>query len=162
MVVVDGQGCVLPLQLSRLEAEVAAFQAQVLQPLHRVKGVTTAPPKAGRVWVSEQISAALSMELILRKSELDRSLPIEAIELIGVPEHPDSRGRVHYPSDGCVMLWPDQKRYPEARLIWGRPPVHASTLEASPNEKLAELKRRMDQPPEALVGARVDLRRRTS
>jgi len=161
-VVVDGQGYVLPLTLSNLESDLAAFQAQVLVPLHLVKGVTTAAPKAGKIWVSEQVSAALSMELILRKSELDRSLPIDAIELIGVPEHPDARGRVYYPSDGCVMLWPDQKRYPGARLIWGRPPVHASTLEASPNEKLAELKRRMDQPPEALVGARVDLRRRTS
>lgn len=157
---VDGDGVVLPLTVP--VAEVDDFQQRLLAPLRVVKGVRGNAPGAGRLWRSEQINAALSMESILRKSELDRALPISAVELVGVPEQPDSRGRVHYAADGCVLLWPDQRLYPGARLIWGRPPVHASTFEASPNDKLAELRRKLDQPPEALVGTRIDLRRRTS
>lgn len=160
LVAVDGQGVVLPLAVP--VADIESFQAQLVTPLRVIKGVKSTPPATGKAWRNEQISAALSMESILRKSEIDRAMPIVAVELIGVPEQPDSKGRVHYPADGCVMLWPDQQRYPGARLIWGRPPVHASTLEASPNDKLAELKKRLEQPPEALVGTRVDLRRRAS
>ena len=157
---VDGDAVVLPLAMP--VADLEAFQARLVTSLRVIKGVRTPPPAPGQPWRSEQINAALSMESILRRSELDRAFPIAVVELIGVPEQPDSRGRVHYAADGCVMLWPDQRAYPGARLIWGRPPVHASTLEASPNDKLAELRRKLDQPPEALVGTRIDLRRRAS
>lgn len=161
VVLVDGEGVVLPLGVNRATAELAAFKEQLVTPLRVVKGVRGMAPQPGQTWKSEQINAALSMEQILRKSEIDSALPIEAIELIGVPEHADTRGRVHYAADGCVMLWPDQLRFPESRLIWGRPPIHASTLEASPNEKLAELKKALDQP-DLLNKARVDLRRRVA
>lgn len=160
VVAVDGEGFVLPLAVSN--SDIAGFQDQLFVPLRLVKGVGSLAPEPGKPWRNEQINAALSMETILRKSELDRSIPIAAIELVGVPEQPDSRGRVHYSADGGVMLWPDQSLFPGARLIWGRPPVHASTLEASPNDKLNELKKKLEQPPEALVGTRIDLRRRVS
>lgn len=160
LVAVDGQARVLPLAVPA--AQLAEFQASLVTPLRVIKGVTGRAPTAGSPWVNEQIKAALSMESILRKSEIDRALPIATVELVGVPEKADARGRVHYADDGGIMLWPDQNLYPGARLIWGRPPVHASTLEPSPNDKFERLKVKLDQPPEALVGTRIDLRRRTS
>jgi hypothetical protein len=161
MITVDGEAVVLPIAMAAGELE--RFQEKLIAPLRVIKGVTGKAPAPGQTWRSEQINAALSMESILRKSELDRAIPITSVELVGVPEQADARGRVHYAAEGGVMLWPDQTIYPGARLIWGRPPVHAaSTLEASPNEKLQALKRKLAEPPEALVGTRVDLRRRTS
>lgn len=160
LIAVDGQARVLPLTVP--SAQLAEFQANLVLPLRVIKGVTGKAPSAGNPWVNEQINAALSMETILRKSEIDRTLPIATVELVGVPEKADSRGRVHYADDGGVMLWPDQNLYPGARLIWGRPPVHASTLEPSPNDKFERLKIKLNQPPEGIVGTRIDLRRRPS
>jgi hypothetical protein len=161
-VLVDGEGVVLPLAVANTQAELAAFYEQLLVPVRTVKGVRGRAPKPGEIWRSEQIAAALSMEAVLRQSELDKALPIAAIELIGVPEKADSLGRVFYRDDGCVMLWPDQERFPQSRLIWGRPPIHASTstLEASPNEKLAQLRKKLEESPDTLAGARIDLRQR--
>jgi hypothetical protein len=159
-ILVDGEAVVLPLAVGKSAADVAAFSEQLAAPVRVVRGVRGRAPKPGEIWRSEQVAAALSMEVVLRESEIDNALPIAAIELIGVPDKRDSKGRVFYPDDGCVMLWPDQQRFPQTCLIWGRPPVHASTLEASPNQKLAQLRRRLEQSPETISGARIDLRDR--
>lgn len=154
----DADSVVLPLPVPRAEAELRAFQGRLTRPLRVVRGVAGSAPEAGRRWESEQVLAALSMENILRQADLDRALPIDAIELVGVPDRADARGRVHYQADGCVILVPDQTLLPGTRLIWGRPPVHASTLELSPNDKLAKLKDHMLKP-ESMAGARIDLRK---
>lgn len=161
-VLVDGEGVVLPLTVGRTPEDLAAFHAQLNAPVRTVRGVRSVVPKPGEAWRSEQVTAALSMEKVLRQSELDNAIPIEAIELVGVPEKADTRNRVHYSTDGGVLLWPDQSRYPGTCLIWGRPPAHAgtSTLEASPNEKLAHLRRKLEETPDLLAGIRIDLRQR--
>jgi len=158
-VLVDGDGVVLPLALKRDTAELALFTSQLVRPLRTVKGVVGSAPAAGQGWNNEQVAAALSMERVIRQAELDRSLPIEAIELIGIPQQPDARGRVHYQVGGGVVLIPDQTRLPGLRVMWGRPPVHASTLELSPNDKLEELKIRL-RGLDSVADTRIDLRYR--
>jgi hypothetical protein len=154
-VLVDGDGVVLPLSVPNHELQ--EFRSQLAQPLHTVRGVVGDAPSAGTVWRSEQVAAALSMERIVRRAELDKCMPIEAIELVGVPQHPDSRGRVFYAAGGAVMLVPDQVQLPGSLVIWGRPPVHAGTLERSPNDKLDELRRKLDSGE--LAAKPIDLRR---
>lgn len=158
-VLVDGDGVVLPLELKRDALEFALFNEKLVRPLRVVKGVEGSSPASGETWSNEQVAAALSMERVIRKAELDRALPIEAIELIGIPQQPDARGRVHYQPEGGVILIPDQQRMPGFRVMWGRPPVHASTLELSPNDKLETLKNRM-RGMESVSDTRIDLRKR--
>lgn len=159
-VLVDGDGVVLPLKLSTEESEWQHFRSQLTGTIRIVRGVEGEVPDVGRVWANEQVIAALSMERVIRRAELDRALPIDVIELIGVPQAADARGRVHYQPDGGVVLIPDQTRMPGTTLLWGRPPVHASTLEASPNDKLERLKRRMREL-DNVADARIDLRHRS-
>lgn len=157
-VLVDGESVVLPLMLPRNEANpYAEFATQLARPLRVVRGVEGSAPAAGSKWANEQISAALSMERIIRQSELERTLPIEAIELIGIPQQADARGRVHYEWEGGVLLVPDQTRMPGTKFMWGRPPVHSSSLERSPNDKLAELMARLREM-DSVAGERLDLR----
>ncbi len=157
--VVDGEGVVLPLTINRDAEELKQFRSGLTDTLHIVRGVDGNAPAAGTIWKSEQLQAALSMERVVRRAQIDKSMPIEAIELVGVPQRADERGRVFYPPDGAVVLIPDARSLPDTRVIWGRPPVHASTLELSANDKLDELKKHLDKP-ESLPGARIDLRRR--
>lgn len=157
--VVDGEGVVLPLTIKRDAEQLKQFRSGLTDALHIVRGVDGQAPAAGTIWKSEQLQAALSMERVVRRAQLDKSMPIEAIELVGVPQRADERGRVFYPPDGAVVLIPDARSLPDTRVIWGRPPVHASTLELSANDKLDELKRHLDKP-DSLPGARIDLRRR--
>ena len=159
-VLVDGDAVVLPLKLARDSEEWTHFNAQLAGNLRVVRGVQGSEPAAGKCWANEQIAAALSMERVIRRAELDRALPIDVIELIGVPQSPDARGRVHYQPDGGVVLIPDQTRMPGTTLLWGRPPVHASTLEASPNDKLERLKSRLREL-DSVADARIDLRHRS-
>ena len=156
-VLLDGDGVVLPLHLSKEGKDFALFTEQLVTPLRLVRGVGGKAPAAGEVWNNEQVVAALSMERVIRQAELDRAMPIYAIELVGVPQQADARGRVHYQPDGGVVLIPDQGRMPGARVMWGRPPVHASTLELSPNDKLNELKNRL-RAMDTVADARIDLR----
>lgn len=158
-VLVDGDGVVLPIELKRDSAELALFTSQLVRPIRTVRGVVGRAPAAGQGWSNEQVAAALSMERVIRQAELDRALPIEAIELIGIPQQPDARGRVHYQVGGGVVLIPDQTRLPGLRVMWGRPPVHASTLELSPNDKLEELKNRL-RGLDSVADTRIDLRYR--
>lgn len=152
---VDGDSVVLPLAVPR--DGLQEFRSQLAQPLNLVRGVRGDAPTAGQRWQSQQIAAAIDMERIMRRAQLSRTLPIEAIELIGVPEHADSRGRVHYTSGGGILLVPDPHRLPSTSILWGRPPVHANTLEPSVNAKLNELKRLLESN-EPLVGRTIDLR----
>jgi hypothetical protein len=157
-VLIDGDGIVLPVMLLKNETNpYAAFAAQLARPLRNVRGVEGTAPAAGDTWGSEQVSAALSMERVIRQSELDKTLPIEGMELIGIPQQADARGRVFYQSEGGVVLVPDQSRMPGTRLMWGRPPVHSSTLERSPNDKLAELMARLREM-DSVADQRIDLR----
>jgi hypothetical protein len=158
-VLIDGDGVVLPLLLLKNDVNnpYAPFTAQLARPLRLVRGVEGTPPAAGETWGNEQVLAALSMERVIRQSELDKTLPIEAIELIGIPQHADARGRVHYQYEGGVVLVPDQSRMPGSRLIWGRPPVHSSTLERSPNDKLTILMSRLREM-DSVADQRIDLR----
>lgn len=158
-ILVDGDGVVLPIKLFIGTEDYAEFKANLSVPFRRVVGVTGLPPKAGKVWKNQQVAAAISMESIIRKSSLNDAIQIDAIELVGVPAEADSRGRLHYQPGGGVVLIPDASLLPGTRLIWGRPPIHASTLEISPNDKLDLLKRHLSDP-ESLLGARIDLRRR--
>lgn len=158
-VLVDGDAVVLPLMLPREGTEWSHFTEHLTGNIRIVRGVDGAIPDVGEKWANEQVSAALSMERVIRRAELDRALPIDVIELIGVPQAPDARGRVHYQPDGGVVLIPDQTRMPGTTLLWGRPPVHASTLEASPNDKLERLKSRLREL-DSVADARIDLRRR--
>lgn len=156
-ILIDGDGVVLPLRIKA--AAYDDFAEGLTTHLRHVHGVEGAPPGVGEAWSNEQVSAALSMERVIRRAELDRALPIHAIELIGIPSKPDARGRVHYQTDGGVVLIPDPARLPGTRLMWGRPPVHASTLEMSPNDKLAQLKSRLREG-DSVANTRIDLRSR--
>jgi hypothetical protein len=157
-VLIDGDGVVLPLTLLKNEENpYIAFAGELARPLRNVRGVEGSAPAAGQTWGNEQVLAALSMERVIRQSALDKTLPIEAIELIGIPQHADARGRVHYPIEGGVVLVPDQSRMPGSRLLWGRPPVHSSTLERSPNDKLSELMARLREMDSA-ADQQIDLR----
>jgi hypothetical protein len=158
-VLLDGDGVVLPVNLPRDAAELSLFLTQLTVPLRNTVGVQGSPPAPGRAWQSEQVAAALSMERVLRRAALDRALPITTIELVGVPPRADALGRVHYASDGGIILVADREILPGTRVIWGRPPVHASTLELSPNEKLSRLRSRLAEPG-SLAGAQIDLRGR--
>lgn len=155
-ILVDGESVVLPLTVPR--DGLREFRSQLSQSLNLVRGVRGAVPAAGKRWQNQQVAAAIDMERIMRRAQLNRSLPIEAIELIGVPEHADSRGRVQYTIGGGVLLVPDSQRYPSSAIRWGRPPVHANTLEPSVNSKLNELKRLLESN-EPLAGRTIDLRR---
>jgi len=157
-VLVDGESVVLPLSLKKGD-EFDRFASQLTTPLRTVTGVEGAAPIAGEPWQTEQVAAAISMERVIREAQLDGALRIESIELIGVPRQADARGRVHYQPDGGVVLIPDQSRMPGTRLIWGRPPVHASTLELSPNDKLEQLKARL-RAMDSVADTRIDLRYR--
>ena len=99
-------------------------------------------------------------ERLIRQAELDSYPGIEAIELVGIPRQADPRGRVHYQSDGGIVLIPDQDKMPGTRLIWGRPPVHASTLELSPNDKLDQLRSKLREM-DTVANTRIDLRYRS-
>ncbi len=154
-VLVDSSHFVLPLTVPRDALD--AFCAQLARPLRIVRGVEGDAPAAGDAWHSEQVAAAISMERILRKSQLDQSMPIEAMELVGIPTSSDDRGRVFYQPDGGVVLIPDQQRFQGTRLMWGRPPVHSSTLEMSPNDKLSRLQEQLLHP-ENMAGKHIDLR----
>jgi hypothetical protein len=158
-VLVDGDGVVLPLTIPAEGTGFDDFRRNLNIPLRIARGVTGAPPNAGDLWANEQVMAALSMERVVRRARLDQSMPIEWIELIGVPQHADERGRVHYQPDGAVVLVPHPTLFEDTRVIWGRPPVHASSLEPSPNDKLDRLRQRLNHPEE-LRGSRIDLRRR--
>ncbi|MEZ5990778.1 MAG: hypothetical protein R3E76_00290 [Planctomycetota bacterium] len=154
-VLVDGDYVVLPLSLKRDEFE--HFESQLNVRLRIVRGVEGEAPVAGKPWTTEQVAAAISMERVIRKAQLDNAIHIEAIELIGVPQQADARGRVHYQPDGGVVLIPDQASLPGTRLIWGRPPVHASTLELSPNDKLEQLRAKL-LALDSVAETRIDLR----
>lgn len=157
---VDGEGVVLPLEVRRDTEELRQFRSQLAAPLRIARGVTGDAPVAGEVWNNEQLTAALSMERVVRRARLDQSLPIDVIELVSVPQKPDERGRVHYPPGGGVVLVPDPRALPDTRVIWGRPPVHASTLELSANEKLDKLMKRLANPDSQ--GGNIDLRGRNA
>lgn len=159
-VLVDGEGVVLPLTVPRDAEELRDFRAQLHAPLRIARGVTGDAPQPGNQWANEQLAAALSMERVMRRARLDLSLPIDAIELVSVPQKCDERGRVHYPPGGGVVLVPDARALPDTRVIWGRPPVHASTLELSANEKLDKLIKRLAQPD--ALGGSIDLRTRNT
>jgi hypothetical protein len=157
-VLVDGEGFVLPLRLPKGEEnDFADFHGQLAVPLRVVRGIEGTAPAAGENWRSEQVVAALSMERVIRQSEIDRTVPIEAIELIGIPQKADARGRVHYELEGGVVLIPDQSRMPGTKFMWGRPPVHSSTLERSPNDKLAQLMAQL-RSMESVADRSLDLR----
>ena len=157
-VLIDGEAVVLPLMLPKnAENPYLAFANQLARPLRNVRGVEGTAPAAGQTWSNEQVSAALSMERVIRQSELEKTLPIEGMELIGIPQQADARGRVHYEMAGGVVLVPDQTRMPGTRLLWGRPPVHASTLERSPNDKLTELVARLREM-DTVADQRIDLK----
>lgn len=157
-VLIDGESVVLPMHLD--EEKFHSFNAQMVQPLRIVRGVADQPPTAGEVWNSEQVSAAISMERVIRRAELDSYPGIEAIELFGIPRQADPRGRVHYQPDGGIVLIPDQEKMPGTRLVWGRPPVHASTLELSPNDKLDQLRSKLREM-DTVANTRIDLRHRS-
>jgi hypothetical protein len=142
---VDGESVVLPLSIPLEGTAFEDFRAQLAQPLRLVRGVRGRRPAPGIVWQSEQIAAALSMERVVRKAELDRTLPIDTIDIVGVPEHADERGRVMYATEGGVILVAGSTHPPATRILWGRPPVHASTLERSANDKLEDLRRRIER-----------------
>lgn len=157
-VLVDSAQNVLPLSVPRDALE--GFCAQLTSPLRVVRGVDGTAPEPGSVWQNEQLSAALSMERVLRQSQIDQSMVIEAMELVGIPTSGDHRGRVFYQPDGGVVLIPDQGRFQGTRLMWGRPPVHSSTLEMSPNDKLNKLQEQLLHP-EAMTGKHIDLRHKS-
>ncbi|MCC6575463.1 MAG: hypothetical protein IT462_16925 [Planctomycetes bacterium] len=154
-VLVDGEGVRIPIALKRGD-ELNTFTAGLLTPLRVVRGVTTEPPATGKRWESQEIAAAISMERVLRESAMDSVLPIEAMELVGVPAETDARGRVRYRPGGGVVLIPDRRLLPGTSLLWGRPPVHASTLEPTLDEKIAAMRVELANPGK-LKGASVDL-----
>ncbi len=151
---VDGDGVCLPLAPSR--AAFADIAASMRGPLRVVRGVNSAPPGAGKSWQSQEIIAALSMERVLRESAMDGVLPIEAMELVGIPIEADAKGRVRYKPGGGVVLIPDTRLLPQTSLLWGRPPVHASTLEPSLDDKISAMKVELANV-DALKGKTVDL-----
>lgn len=158
-ILVDGDGVRLPLTVKNGPNGKADFESLCLglmKPLRVVEGVASAPPAPGKKWESEEIAAAISMEHVLRDCAMDAVLPISRIYLVGVPQHADGKGRVGYAPGGGVVLVPDAQVMPETKFIWGRPPVHAGTLELSVNEKLAEIKRLLKEP-EQLQGKAINL-----
>jgi hypothetical protein len=158
-ILVDGDGVRLPLSVKNGPTGKADFEnlcAGLMKPLRVVEGVTSTPPAPGKKWVSEEIVAAISMEHVLRDCAMDAVLPITRIFLVGVPEHADSKGRVRYAPGGGIVLLPDDQVMPQTKLVWGRPPAHAGTAELSVNDKLAEIKRLL-QEPEQMQGKAIDL-----
>jgi len=158
-VLVDGDAVRLPLTIKNGpngKAELDDFCAGLMKPLRVVEGVSGAAPAPGKKWESEEIAAAISMEHVLRDCAMDAVLPIARIYLVGVPQHADTSGRVRYAPGGGVVLLPDAQVMPETKLVWGRPPVHAGTLELSVNDKLAEIKRLLKEP-ELMQGKAIDL-----
>lgn len=142
---VDADGVILPFALDT-RSDYETFASQLRHPIRVVHGVDGDAPNIGQVWDNEQLRAAISMERVLRKSHLDDLVKIREMELIGIPEKADGRGRVHYTPGGGVLLLPDKDVLPDTKLLWGRPPVHASTLELSVNDKLKNLKDRLGRP----------------
>ncbi|MCC6150543.1 MAG: hypothetical protein IT461_09860 [Planctomycetes bacterium] len=158
-VLVDGDAVRLPLMIRvgpNGKAELEDLCAGLMKPLRVVEGVSGAAPAPGKKWESEEIAAAISMEHVLRDCAMDAVLPIARIYLVGVPQHADTSGRVRYAPGGGVVLLPDAQIMPETKLVWGRPPVHAGTLELSVNDKLAEIKRLLKEP-ELMQGKAIDL-----
>ena len=158
-VLVDGDAVRLPLTVKNgpnSKTELDDLCAGLMKPLRVVEGVNGAPPSPGKKWDSEEIAAAISMEHVLRDCAMDAVLPISRIYLVGVPQHADPAGRVRYAPGGGVVLLPDAQIMPETKLVWGRPPVHAGTLELSVNDKLAEIKRLLKEP-EQMQGKAIDL-----
>jgi hypothetical protein len=158
-ILVDGDGVRLPLSVKNGPTGKADFEtlcAGLVKPLRVVEGVTSTPPAPGKKWDSEEIVAAISMEHVLRDCSMDAVLPIARIFLVGVPEHADAKGRVRYAPGGGVVLVPDAQSMPETKLVWGRPPAHAGTLELSVNDKLTEIKRLLKEP-EQMQGKAIDL-----
>ncbi len=158
-ILVDGDGVRLPLSVKNGPTGKADFEnlcSGLVKPLRVVEGVTSAPPAPGKKWESEEIVAAISMEHVLRDCSIDAVLPIARIYLVGVPEHADAKGRVRYAPGGGLVLMPDTQVMPETKLVWGRPPAHAGTLELSVNDKLTEIKRLLKEP-EQMQGKAIDL-----
>lgn len=158
-ILVDGDGVRLPLSVKNGPTGPADFEnlcAGLVKPLRVVEGVNSAPPAPGKKWESEEIVAAISMEHVLRDCSIDSVLPISRIFLVGVPEHADAKGRVRYAPGGGLVLVPDAQTMPQTKLVWGRPPAHAGTLELSVNEKLSEIKRLLKEP-EQMQGKAIDL-----
>jgi hypothetical protein len=158
-VLVDGDAVRLPLTVKsgpNSKTELDDLCAGLMRPLRVVEGVNGAPPSPGKKWDSEEIAAAISMEHVLRDCAMDAVLPIARIYLVGVPQHADTAGRVRYAPGGGVVLLPDAQIMPQTKLVWGRPPVHAGTLELSVNDKLAEIKRLLKEP-EQMQGKAIDL-----
>ncbi|CAG0933249.1 hypothetical protein PLCT1_02305 [Planctomycetaceae bacterium] len=158
-ILVDGDGVRLPLCVKTGPTGQADFEnlcAGLMKPLRVVEGVTSTPPAPGKKWESEEIVAAISMEHVLRDCSIDAVLPISRIFLVGVPQHADAKGRVRYAPGGGLVLMPDAQVMPETKLVWGRPPAHAGTLELSVNDKLSEIKRLLKEP-EQMQGKAIDL-----
>lgn len=156
---IDGDGVRLPLTVkggAMGESEFERLCAGLVCPPRIVEGITSAPPPAGRKWDSEEVAAALSMERLLRECAMDAVLPISRICLVGVPQHADANGRVRYAPGGGVVLIPDPQSLPQTKLVWGRPPIHAGTMEPSVNEKLSEIKRLLKEPGQ-LQGKSIEL-----
>jgi|GEM_PF-3549421 len=147
LLLVDHKGVVLPYQM-QLDSNGAPIGAadQILltqelsRPLRRVvgmKGVRGQEPQAGKVWKNEQITAALSVESDLRKEGVgDIVKGISEIDLSDVEPVKNEFHQVDYEAGGGIVLKLD---FTDAKVVWGKAAVHASTVEATSLQKIENL-----------------------
>jgi len=104
-----------------------------------VSGVWGDAPVPGKTWDSEQLRAAISMEEELRRNDFEAWFPISAIDVLDVARAKRWDGQVEYIPLGGVRLV-GKTTGSGLPVVWGKPPVHASTVELPIATKIRKLK----------------------
>lgn len=139
---VDREGVVLPWAPAcrdRIPADPAdqRLYRDLSDSIRLVSGVYRGiDPVPGTKWENEQINAAISMEQVLRGHGIDKVFPVREVNVRNMSQVKNWDNQVTYQILSGVMLFGGDARHP---VIWGKPPVHASTMEVPIQEKIRRL-----------------------
>lgn len=158
---VDRDGVVLPYPMAldgsgmpEGPADKIMLRDELTRPLRRVVGmygVRGREPVAGEVWKNEQIVAALSVEKDLRQEGVDESLTeagygtISQIDVSDIEPVLNEYHKAAYAAGGGIRL---KLSFSDAEVVWGKAPVHGSTLEATSTQKIQHFAELLGADPE--------------
>lgn len=97
-------------------------------------------PTVGKRWDNEQVKAAVSMEETIRLRSVEAWFPVDRIDVFDVAQRASWNGQVDYKADGGVVI---HGRLANAPVLWGKAPVHASSVETPIERKLSQLKQEL-------------------
>lgn len=147
-----GAGYVLPwapvLQENRIPRglEDQVIYAGLSPDVRMVTGVVGDAPATGTIWENEQVRAAISIEEDLRREKFEEWFPVASVDVYDIAPARRWDGQVAYTPLGGVRLF-GRTTGSALPVIWGKPRVHASTVEIPPAAKIRRLRDAISADP---------------